>query len=464
MTTQRLTHNVLVFSAALALSACGDDGSGSGSGSASATGTGGTASGGTMSGGTMSTSSGGTSQGSGTATGGTSAGTAGTSAGTAGTSAGTAGTSAGTAGTSAGTAGTSGGTAGTSGGTAGTGGTGGTGGTTGGIMACELAKNQLPCDDQDNDPFHAIGLGCDSLGGNWNASNSVSIQNESMNAAPGNALLGKPWQVGTMFGNATYGPMEGGKVLVISSGLIPDSNGGVITEDSSSDDAGGGSWDSNSLPPPAIPVDGDTDPDPMVINCNLMGDCTNTIQTQWEKGNGNPDDKMWFEFDVTAPSLNNGDVADANGYKFDFAFLSEEFPEWVDTTFNDMFIVWQASTNFTGNVVFINDQPITVTALWDNATGVDYIGECPTGSPPVIPGCVGMAAELAGTDLVDDGAGTGWYTATGGVEPGETFKLMFMIMDMGDSILNSYAVIDNWRWDCEGCVPSEVNDCGIAPQ
>ncbi|RMG98626.1 MAG: hypothetical protein D6705_05370, partial [Deltaproteobacteria bacterium] len=180
----------------------------------------------------------------------------------------------------------------------------------------------------------------------------------------------------------------------------------------------------------------------------------------------NPNDQMWFKFDLTAPALNDGDIADANGYKFDFAFLSKEFPDYVNTTFNDIFLVWQSSSMFTGNVVFINDQPITVTALWDDATGVDYIGECPGPFDPVpqIPGCTGNAPELAGLALQQNGAGTGWYTATGGVEPGETFTLLFTIFDMGDSVYDSYAVIDNWRWDCEGCVPNEVNDCGIAPQ
>jgi hypothetical protein len=25
-------------------------------------------------------------------------------------------------------------------------------------------------------------------------------------------------------------------------------------------------------------------------------------------------------------------------------------------------------------------------------------------------------------------------------------------------------VIDNWRWNCQGCVPNEVNGCGVQPQ
>lgn len=58
----------------------------------------------------------------------------------------------------------------------------------------------------------------------------------------------------------------------------------------------------------------------------------------------------------------------------------------------------------------------------------------------------------------------GWYKATSGVNPGETFTLAFAIFDMGDSTFDTTAIIDNWQWDCEGCTPNEVNSCGIEPQ
>jgi cysteine-rich repeat protein len=42
-----------------------------------------------------------------------------------------------------------------------------------------------------------------------------------------------------------------------------------------------------------------------------------------------------------------------------------------------------------------------------------------------------------------------------------TSTIGFFITDMGDSILATMAILDNFRWDCEGCVPSEVDDCGV---
>ena len=38
------------------------------------------------------------------------------------------------------------------------------------------------------------------------------------------------------------------------------------------------------------------------------------------------------------------------------------------------------------------------------------------------------------------------------------------IADMGDGVLNTSVLLDNFRWDCKGCIPSEVDDCGIQPQ
>ncbi len=50
------------------------------------------------------------------------------------------------------------------------------------------------------------------------------------------------------------------------------------------------------------------------------------------------------------------------------------------------------------------------------------------------------------------------------MQPGAELTLGFFIADMGDSNLATLAMLDNFRWDCEGCIPSEVDDCGIAPQ
>jgi len=314
----------------------------------------------------------------------------------------------------------------------------------------------MPCDSASDDALHAIGLNCTSLGGQWvDNQTAVAVTNLDFQAAP--PTLGKrAWQVAKSYGSFVdpnsnqpfWNSREGDKVLLISSGLLPPPNpqGAVIVADGDvyNDVAFGGVWDSDVMPPPMSPNQGS--PDPMgYTNCDGTNDCSNTIFDQWVLGTGDPEDKMWFSFDVTAPAIANGQIADAKGYTFDFAYFSAEFPEWVGDEFNDIFVVWQSSEDYTGNVTFINGQPLTVTALWP----IDYQS---------------FDVHLQGTGHINDGGATGWYKATSGVKPGEQFTLAFAIFDMGDSTYDTTAIIDNWSWDCEGCVPNEVDDCGIAPQ
>ena len=339
-------------------------------------------------------------------------------------------------------------------------------GSTGEAPLCPLALMHMPCDADSNDPLHAIGLHCDSLGAPWvDKLNAVGVTEIEFVAAPAQGEK-QPWQVARAYGTHvdpdTQAPFwsarEGEKVLLISSGLLPapDPDGAVIIAGGEVyNDVGDGKWDVDEMPPPMIPAPGSPDPQGFK-DCDGKGDCSNTLAAQWELGGGDPNDRLWLRFKLTAPSLAAGDIADANGYSFDFAFFSAEFPEWIDTAFNDIFVVWQSSEMYTGNVTFIDGQPLTVTALWP----IDHQGECNLFDPD----CKGEAPELAGTGHSKDGGATGWYRATGGVQPGETFGLSFAIFDMGDSTYDTTAIVDRWLWDCEGCVPNDVRSCGIEPQ
>lgn len=340
--------------------------------------------------------------------------------------------------------------------------------TTGGNSeTCPLAMMHLPCDGMSDDALHAIGLNCNSLGGQWiDKSTATAIAKLSFQAPPDVGGL-RSWRVAKSYGTyidpMTQKPFwsakEGGKMLMISSGgmPVPDNNGVITIADGDvyNDSGAGGQWDSDVMPPPMSPLNGSADPMGFK-NCDGKNDCSNTLADQWTLGGSDAEDKMWFSFELTAPSLAKGDIADANGYSFDFAYFSAEFPEYVDTTFNDIFVVWQSSEEYTGNVTFINNQPLTVTALWP----IDFQGECDFFDP----NCQGADPHLDGTGFIADGGATGWYTAIGGVKPGETFGLAFAIFDMGDSSFDTTALLDNWQWDCEGCIPNEVDSCGVIPQ
>ena len=339
-----------------------------------------------------------------------------------------------------------------------------TGGDTEGAV-CPLAQVHLPCDAGSDEPLHALGLDCVSRGEPWSTGNAVPAANFAMNAAP--EMQGKrAWQVARAYGSFVdpdtgapfWSAREGDKVLLISSGLLPppDPNGAVIVEDGDvyNDVAFGDPWDSDAMPPPMQPAKGSAGVHGHV-DCDGANDCSNTIFDQWQSGGGDAEDKLWFGFELTAPAKAAGQIADARGYRFDFAFFSAEFPEFVDTAYNDIFVVWQASESYTGNVVFVAGQPLTVTALWP----VEFAGECDADDPA----CDGYDEHLAGTGYIREGGATGWYRATGGVKPGETFSLTFAVFDMGDSFYDTTAILDNWAWDCEGCLANEAEGCGIAP-
>lgn len=62
-------------------------------------------------------------------------------------------------------------------------------------------------------------------------------------------------------------------------------------------------------------------------------------------------------------------------------------------------------------------------------------------------------------------AGTGWLVVRGPAAPNEgSFQLTFFISDLGDSVLATGVLLDNFRWECSGCFPSAPGSCGLQPQ
>jgi hypothetical protein len=310
-------------------------------------------------------------------------------------------------------------------------------GDTGGDLPCVLQDEHLPCDDQDDDPFHALGLDC-----NGNSPEATPISQSTFNSSDDNA-----YKVAKQFGSSgLWSAHEGEKLLIISTGELTDPNQDgevILPQGAAQPGTDNGNQDGvSNLPNPIHPLDGSGGMP--FQDCDLVNDCSDTLQAQWELGQEEANDLLWFRFDVTVPD-------EAEGYEFDFAFFSAEFPEWVDTQYNDIFVVWSTSETYTGNVTFIDGQPLTITAL-DNE--IVYQGN---------------NGEIAGTG-VDGiqmgplGGSTGWFTASGSAAAGETFTLAWTLFDMGDSIYDTTVILDDFRWDCVGCIPSEIDSCGIIPQ
>ena len=298
--------------------------------------------------------------------------------------------------------------------------------------------------------------------------------NNSVVLSPGsfsfNSTNNAAWQVAKGFGNyqdpknpgkLLYSPREGNTFLMVSTGVIKaPNNQGIVIENNNSQGGNGdnGNDDGNALPAPFQSKKGSANGagNTPFQNCDGVNDCSDTLEAQWALGGNNPNDKLWFTFKTKVPD-------GTFGYRFDFVFCSSEWPSWVNTGYNDLLIAWQTDPSaddpnadppvdpYTGNVTFIpnpNDPakglPLTITAL-----DPYFDGKYP-----------GNAVQLGGTGFQGN-ACTDWFTAKGGVQPGAEVTIGFFIADMSDSILATLAILDNFRWDCEGCVPSEVDDCGV---
>jgi hypothetical protein len=282
---------------------------------------------------------------------------------------------------------------------------------------CEIPVH-TPCDDTANTPVvQALGLNCPG--------------EPSVTFTAGGAPAG----VGTRssFGNVgAFPPQEGSKYVVIGSGRadeLDDNSGFGCSSDL-------GAYDPITLPAPMVGTDvgAQTCADnPGLIG---MGDCSNTIESQLA---GSVNDYTELRITATVP-------VGVNSFSYDLAYFSFEYPDYYLSVFNDMYIGWLESEVWTGNVSFDNNgAPISL-----NAGFLDYRDANPANDPMCQGGC--SAPELHGT-CMEGHAGTKWLKTSAGVKPGETFTLVLGIFDMSDSILDSYAFLDNFQWGCDGEEP-----------
>ena len=129
---------------------------------------------------------------------------------------------------------------------------------------------------------------------------------------------------------------------------------------------------------------------------------------------------------------------------FDFAFYSEEFPEFVGSEFNDAFIaeIGQSTFQIIGNQVIAPNN-----FAFDSATNVISVNTV-----------FGVTAAAASGTTYD--GGTPLLTAVTPLEnPGQQITITLSIMDLGDSIFDSTVFIDNFRWSFgTDCRPGAVAD------
>ena len=141
-------------------------------------------------------------------------------------------------------------------------------------------------------------------------------------------------------------------------------------------------------------------------------------------GGADGNDLTQVRLDLTPPGT-------ATCIGFDFAFLSEEYPEWVGFAYNDIFTAELNESSF--SIIGNNQVVAPHNFAYDSA-----------GNAVSVNTVFGMA-ELAGTTM--DGA-TPLLSATSPVEKrlDGTMSLILSIQDLGDSIYDSVVLVDNLRW------------------
>ena len=171
---------------------------------------------------------------------------------------------------------------------------------------------------------------------------------------------------------------------------------------------------------------------------NIFGANTNGAETRGS-GNGNPDlsedlgqpgdsglsTLAGFEtFDANVLTFNFrfGDGTSGGNLFFNFVFASEEYIDWIDPDFNDVFGFYVDDTN----IALVGGQPITINTINDTVNSSSYVNNVTnTNGLPV-----------AGRDTRYDGLTRVLLAQKLGLSPGE-HTMSFRVADASDGILDA---------------------------
>ncbi len=285
-----------------------------------------------------------------------------------------------------------------------------------GIYDCDTGLNLGT-----KDPFdyaRSIGLCNGVVEANITLTNGTGVPNINSNA-----LL-------SALGNVIK-PRHGGTVLALSSGQAQNPPSNTSFSQNTSSAAPGDWYAANGNKYPSSP------------SC---GGGTGTT--------GNANDNVMVTFKIQVPPS-------AHSFSFNIYFLTIEYPSYICTQYNDFFIALLDSgyNNNPTDPTLLNpyDKNLAVDDM-KNPVGVNLapnglFKQCTnvSGSGWSVTSCQGTE-ELVGTGFEGHG-GTGWLTVRGNVLPGELITLRLAIWDLGDHILDSMVLIDNFQWQSKNFKP-----------
>lgn len=162
-------------------------------------------------------------------------------------------------------------------------------------------------------------------------------------------------------------------------------------------------------------------------------------------------DNAEFTVSIVAPP-------NAVGFSIDYVFFSEEYEEYIGTSFNDKFYIFLTASQTTGNQKKVINTtqcsaPNTYYDIEENGQKSCYIAintafseTCPN-VPTNIQGTGFECAPNFGFDSSSTGSSTGWLTTSWPIVGNESFTITFHIHDASDGIFDSEVILDNFRFE-----------------
>ena len=179
-------------------------------------------------------------------------------------------------------------------------------------------------------------------------------------------------------------------------------------------------------------------------------------------------DSMMLKIRVRVPT-------NALSFNVQMHFFSAEWPEYVCTTFNDLFVTLvdapgamnPADKNIAIYTTPQNQKYPVGVNIAKAAAGL--FTECQNGQIACLGNggnynnCTAGLGPLANTGFqipeggcganTSTGGGTGWLKMAGNVVPGAVMEIRFVIWDTGDSAWDSLVLLDDWKWSVQASQP-----------
>jgi hypothetical protein len=168
-------------------------------------------------------------------------------------------------------------------------------------------------------------------------------------------------------------------------------------------------------------------------------------------------DNVEFKVVMKAPT-------NALGFSIDYIFFSEEYEEYIGTSFNDKFYIILKAPQTTNN----QNKVINTTSCSNPGAYYDFIedGEkkcyiaintafsepCPNPQTNIS----GTGYECGSPDSAH-GSSTGWLVTSHEIQGGEQFELTFHIHDTSDGIFDSEVILDNFHWLSQPFTPGTAS-------